>query len=93
MVFITGSQKASFRGSPPIDKPRYKNGILPTLQFNKDAASTNQESPILMPTNKLLLKFTLRPDMSANSVNTARKAHTFAQLFSPIKSVSSVNCK
>jgi len=93
MVFITGSQNTNFRGSPPIEKQRYNNGILPTLQFNKDAASTNHESLILMPTNKLILKFTLRPDMSANRVNTARKARTFAQLFSPIKSVSSANCK
>jgi len=36
MVFNTGSQKANLQGSPPIDKPRYTNGILPTLQFKID---------------------------------------------------------
>ena len=70
ITFITGSQKDNLRGSPPIERPRYRNEILPTLQFRMDAASTNQESPILTPTNKLLWKFTLRPDISANSVNT-----------------------
>jgi len=42
----TGSQNNNRRRLPPIGSPKYTNETLPTLQFNLDAASINQESDI-----------------------------------------------
>ena len=67
MVFTTSSQKVNLLGSPPIERPKYNKRILPTLQFNIEAASFNQESAMFTPTNILLLKFTFKPDILANN--------------------------
>jgi hypothetical protein len=58
----TGSQKDNHLASPPTGSPRYIKGTFPTLQFRIVAAAPNQESLILIPDNKLLLKFTFKPD-------------------------------
>ncbi|KEH26122.1 hypothetical protein MTR_6g045083 [Medicago truncatula] len=41
MVCNTESQNARRRGLPPMERPKYKNGTCPTLQFKMDAAPTN----------------------------------------------------
>jgi len=65
MVVNTGSQNASLLGSPPIERPRYRNRILPTLQFNIDTIGMVQKleknSTVLEPVLTLAVQ-TIEPE-------------------------------
>jgi len=70
MVCKIGSQNASLRGLPPIDRPKYTKGIFSTLQLRIEAASTNIESAMFTPINMLLWKFTVKPDIATINAST-----------------------
>ncbi|KEH39337.1 hypothetical protein MTR_2g094710 [Medicago truncatula] len=58
MRLIRGSQKTNRPAFPPIGNPRYIKEMVPTLQFKTVAASDNHEPRTLIPTRRLLEKFT-----------------------------------
>lgn len=65
--FINGCHVNLLLGFAPISKPRYLNGVLPSLKFKTFEASSNKRYAMFIPTKRLLWKLTFINDINSNN--------------------------
>jgi hypothetical protein len=89
MFSNNGSQVVLLFGFASIGRPRYLNGITPSLQLRNVDVVAIKFDDTLTPINPLFQKFTLSPDVISNPLRIAFRAQRFETEASPMHNVSS----